>query len=288
MLVLRAETTSDPPYCTDDTEVGRAAALSGMLAAIEDHAERQGWSLAIDSVPADDAAMVAACTERGYLRTVARPWADMRVDWGSWDDYLKAAARHSKRAATNIRTELNHARRDNLAITEWRETSLSEPELHRLVVEHEARLNARESPYQPGLFARLAEALGEDFKVLVGSCEGRTQGVVAFFRMGRRVYLTYPGLVHERDRAGAAYFNLMFYHPIRLAIALGIERIAFGNGVLAAKVRRGCTVRAGALFFRPRARALRAALRAPVALHRRGLERKYARFLRAPAFSNPG
>jgi len=286
MLVLRAETTSDPPYCTDAAQAGRDAALRGLLAALEDHAEREGWSLAIDSVPADDPAMSAACAERGYLRTVARPCADMRIEWDSWEAYLKSAARHSKRAATNVRTELNRARRDGLTIAEWRTTATPESDLHRLVAEHETRLNGRESLFRPGLFGRLSEALGDDFKVFLGTCEGRLQGVVAFVRTGNRGYMTYPGLVHEDERAGSVYFNLMFYHPIRLAIELGLGSISFGNGVLAAKIRRGCTVKAGALCFRPCGRILRMALGAPVALHRRGLQHKYASFLQATPFCN--
>ena len=98
--------------------------------------------------------------------------------------------------------------------------------------------------------------------------------------------MTYPGLLDESERAGSAYFNLMFYHPIRLAIELGLDSIAFGNAALAAKIRRGCTVQAGALYFRPRGRMLRMALGAPVALHRRGLLHKYASFLRASPFCN--
>lgn len=289
MLVLRSETTSDPPYCTDATQPGREAALGGLLAALEDHAERESWSLAIDSVPADDPAMAAACAQRGYLTTVGRPCAEMRIAWDSWEAYLKSAAQHSKRAATNIRTELNHARRDGLAIAEWDAASTPEPELHRLVVEHEVRLNGRKSPLEPGLFGRLAGEFGSDVKVLLGNCGGRVQGVTAFARIGERGYVVHAGLLPESERVGSIYFNLMYYHPIRLAIELRLRSIAFGNGALAAKVRRGCTVKAGSLCFRPRARSLRLALVAPVALHRRGLGYKYAAHLRASPFSSlPG
>jgi hypothetical protein len=99
-----------------------------------------------------------------------------------------------------------------------------------LMVEHEARLNGRELLFRPGLLGRLSEALGGDFKVFLGSCGGRLQGVVAFARSGNRGYVTYPGLLHENERAGSAYFNLLYYHPIRLAIELGLDSIAFGNG----------------------------------------------------------
>ena len=286
MLLLRAGTTMDTPYLADAAQAGRTSALRGLLAALEECAERRGWSLALDSVPADDPAMSAACAERGYLRTLARPTAEMRIEWDSWGGYLKSAARHSKRAATNIRTELNRAGRDGLAITEWRPAETPESELHRLVVEHEWRLNQRESQFRPGLFTGLLEALGDDFRVFVARCGGRLQGVMTFARSGDRGYVSYPGLLHEGERAGSVYFNLMYYHPVRLAIGLGLRSLAFGNAALEAKIRRGCRVRAGALCFRPRARTMRAALAPAVALHRRGLLRKYGRALAAAPFSS--
>src|SRR5262245_18460820 len=51
MLVLRTDTSGETPYCTDATDSDREATLKGLLVALEDHAGRQGWSLAIDSVP---------------------------------------------------------------------------------------------------------------------------------------------------------------------------------------------------------------------------------------------
>ena len=286
MLVLRTDTSGETPYCTDATESDRAATLRGLLAALGDHAARQGWSLAIDCVPAEDRAMSAACEERGYLGTLGRPCATMRIQWRTWADYLKSAARHSKRAATNIRTELNRGRREGLAIAEWQTAATPEAELHRLQVEHEARLNARVFPYKPGILGRLADELGEDFKVYLGTCDDQPKGVIAFGRSGNRGYVTFPGLVHKDERAGSLYFNLMYYHPIKLAIELGLDSIAFGNAALEAKIRRGCVVEAGTLCLRPRTAAMRAALRAPLALHRRGLLRKYGRFLQAAPFSS--
>ena len=171
MLVLRAELTSDAPYCTDAAQAGREAALRGLLAALEDHAEREGWSLAFDNVPADDPAMSAACAERGYLR----PWRDPAPRCGlngtPGRTYLKSAARHSKRAATNIRTELNHARRDGLAIAEWSASRDARIGPASAAGGARARLNARDSLFKPGLFASLSEALGGDFKVFIGSLQ---------------------------------------------------------------------------------------------------------------------
>jgi hypothetical protein len=287
MLVLRPELTADPPYCSDAVAPAlRAATMRGLVAALGQQAQREGWSLAIDSVPAGDAAMTAALSEGGYLRTLGRPCASMRIEWDSWESYRKAAGRQSKRAATNIQTETNRARREGLAIVDWNTTAIPEAQLHRLMVEHEERLNGRACLFRPGLFARLSASLGSDVSVLLGMRDGQLQGLTAFARTGSHGYMTYPGFVDKPDRAGSVYFNLIFYHPVRLAIELGLESISFGNAALEAKIRRGCAVQAGALCFKPRNRVLRMALGAPVALHRQALQRKYAGVLGAAPFSN--
>jgi predicted N-acyltransferase len=287
MLILRPELSSDAPYCTADSTVAdRGASLRSLLAELEAHAEQQGWSLAVDAVPASDRDMTDALAERGYFHTVARPAASLRLEWDSWQTYLQRAARNNRNAATNIRHEVNRARRDGITIVEWNPAAVPETELHRLQAEHEQRLNDRAWAFRPGFLTALSQSLGEDVKVLLAMCASQLQGVVVFAKSGKRGYLTYPGLLAKAERINFAYFNLVYYHPIRLAIELGLESIGYGNGALEAKIRRGCVAQARALFFRPREKILRTALRAPFALHRRGLQRKYAVILQAAPFSN--
>jgi predicted N-acyltransferase len=287
MLVLRSDLSSDVPYCASgSTLLDREATLRGMLAALEAHANQHGWSLAVDGVPADDRVMTAALSERGYLQTVTRPCASLRLAWDSWEAYLQSAARHSRNVAHNIRQEVNRARRDGVMVVEWNPAEVPEAELHRLQADHEQRLNRRPYNLQPGFIGRLSQSLGEDMRVLLAMSANRLQGVAVFAKSGNRGYMVYPGLIANTERAGFAYFNLVFYHPIRLAIGLGLESISYGNAALEAKIRRGCTVQTAALYFRPRERILRTALRAPIALHRRGLQRKYASIVQAAPFSN--
>ena len=103
---------------------------------------------------------------------------------------------------------------------------------------------------------------------------------------GSRGYVLYPGMVQKDKRAAFSYFNLVYYAPIRLGLELGLESLAFGNGVFSAKIRRGCHAVETSLFLRPRTPIVRAAVRMPIALHRRVLSRKYAPILQASAFSH--
>jgi predicted N-acyltransferase len=181
---------------------------------------------------------------------------------------------------------VSRARRDGITIVEWNPAAVPEAELHRLQVEHEQRLNDRAWPFRPGFITALSQSLGEDMRVLLAMSKTRLQGVVVLLKSGNRGYMAYPGMVAKTQRTNFEYFNLVFYHPIRLAIELGLKSIAFGNAALEAKIRRGCVAQARALYFRPREKILRTTLGAPFALHRRGLQRKYAAILRAAPFSN--
>ncbi len=286
MLVLRPELSNDAPFCTlASTPAEREPLLRGMLAALLEEASRQGWSLAVAHISHDDPTMTRALLEQGYLRTLTRPSAALRIEWDSWEGYLRFAARRSKNAAANIRYEVNRARREGLAIVPWNPAEVPEATLNQLLDEHDRRLNG---PGQPprGLIGNLSQGLGDDVRILLAVREARVQGMVAFALAGTRAYAIYLGLLPRAQRDGFAYFNLAYYHPIRLAIELGLESIAYGNAALAAKIRRGCTAATTALFVRPRHGLLRSALRGPMELHRRALERKYAPIVEAGPFSN--
>ena len=153
------------------------------------------------------------------------------------------------------------------------------------MVGHDQRLNGRSFGYRPEFLSSLAESLGKNVRFLVAEREQQVLGAVVFAWTGSQGYVVFPGLIAKADRAGLAYFNLVFYEPIRLAIELGLESLAYGNAAFEAKIRRGCTVRETCLFFRPRSSVVRTALQAPLAVHRRLLQRKYASILQAPAFS---
>ncbi len=287
MLVLRADLTSDAPIlAVASAGLERTTLLSEMLVALEMHAIRQSWSLAVINVPTNDTALTDTLSQQGYLQTVGRPFAELHLEYDSWEAFLKCAASRSKNAAATIRREINRARREGLVTVEWDPASVPEAELYRLLDEHHRRLNNCGFDYQPGFLTTLTRALGDNVRVLLAMHEGRVHGVVVLAWTGSRGYALYPGMIAKAERTGFVYFNLAYYQPIQLAIEHGLESLAFGNAVFQAKIRRGCTVAETGMFFWPRRSLIRVALRGPVSLHRRLLQHKYAPMLQAPAFSN--
>lgn len=70
--------------------------------------------------------------------------------------------------------------------------------------------------------------------------DGQTLGFLVLLRWDDRLYVANFGL--DRRAAGRlpAYFGLMFYEPISLAVTTGVIRLHYGLGSTEAKTSRGC------------------------------------------------
>jgi predicted N-acyltransferase len=288
MLLLRADLNGDSPVvAVAPAGAERTTVLVEMLGALQKHATREGWSLATAGVPSDDLAMIGALRRSGYLQTEGWPVAELFLQWDSWEGFLKYARGRSKNAAANIRTEENRARREGVTFVEWDPDSTPEATLFRLQDEHERRRNGRGFRFQAGFLSALSQVLDSRVRVLLAfSGKGEVQGVSVLAYKGRRGYVVFVGMIEKAERTGSAYFNLVYYQPLRLAIELRLESLAYGVGTLPAKIRRGSVVAATGLFIRPQLALTRAVLRGPVALHRRLLRKKFAPLLQASPFSN--
>lgn len=287
MLLLRADLGRDIPImAAAKPGTDRVRLLRSMLKALQLHATHQDWALAVTGIPAADTTLVNVLTRAGYLKTLARPVAELRLNFGSWDAYVESAAQHNKKAAATIRQETNRAQREGVTIEEWDSSKVPESHLHKLLNEHQRRLTRQDFCYKPGILSALKCTLGDKIRILLAIHENRIMGVSVFTWAGSRGYTPYIGMVEKAERAGLAYFSLAYYQPIRLAIDLGLKNLAYGNAVFPAKIRRGCTATETCLFFRPRRGVIRAILKGPMSLHQRLLQNKYAAILQAPAFSS--
>lgn len=288
LLMLRPELSSDDPVVAiPSTRLDRKAVLDGMMAAIDSFAARSRWSSAIDCVPVRDTDLSEALASRRYLRTTGRGYAELELVHDSWETFLAAVKIRSTKVAGMIRNEERRARRDGLKFREWDPARDDTMEFHGFLDVHAKRLNGQPFPFGPEFLPTLARTMGQDVHVLVAERGGQTQGVAVLLTHGTRGYVLYPGLIDKEERSGLVYFNLAYYQSIRLAIDLGLERLAYGNGVYPAKIRRGCSITMTEIHFRPRSDLVRLMLRGPTARHRRFLERKFAPLRDAVPFSFP-
>jgi predicted N-acyltransferase len=258
-----------------------------MIAAVDRFAAGASWSTAVDGVPVRDADLRAALSGRGYLRTTGRAYAELELGHDSWEAFLEDARTRNRKAAGMIRNEESRARREGLVFREWDPAKDDALELHELLDVHARRLNGRPFPFGPEFLPTLSRALGRNLHVLLAARDGQTQGLAVVMTHGTRGYALYPGLIERAERSGLVYFNVTYYQAIRLAIDRGLERMAYGNGVYQAKIRRGCSITMTEIHFRPRSGFVRALLRTPTGFHHRFMERKFAPLSDAAPFSFP-
>ena len=70
------------------------------------------------------------------------------------------------------------------------------------------------------------------------------------------------------------YFNLCFYHLVREAPALGIDRLLYGTAVYQGKMLRGCSMVPTRLFLRPARAVTRVVGKSVVRFHHWWYQRK--------------
>jgi predicted N-acyltransferase len=154
----------------------------------------------------------------------------------TFDDYLGLLSGHRRR---RIRHEMREFGRSGRTI---RRAGLADnvEVLARLMAEHHGRygLADDEKMLRIHLGAHAAH-LGDLAQVLL-CCDGRTVvgGLLAYEWDGT----WYARAVGLADGLRGAYFDLVYYEPIRLAVERGITRYVVGPGTLDAKLNRGASL----------------------------------------------
>lgn len=287
MLALRSRVSSDGPLRVSNDSPDPRKVLDGMLQELGEHADRSDLSLVVDAVPSEDHWLTDALSASGYLATLGRPYAELRLGQRSWEDFLAFGRQRNRRAAATIRNEERRALRAGIVFPEWDPNEFEESSLHRLLDAHARRLTGRSLPYEAGFVRALLRAMGRQCQVHLAVHERRVLGVTVMASQGGRGYALFPGLVEREQRRGFLYFNLCLYQPVRRAIESGLSSVAFGNAAYQAKIRRGCRITMTEMLVRPRSAFARTTLKGPFALHRRILERKYGWLRDATPFSFP-
>ena len=211
-----------------------------VLAAMTDRVARLGSAWGVDGTafmyltPAAAAELSPVLDAQPLLADVS---AAVRLDGcDTFDDYLGLLSGHRRR---RIRHEMREFRRDGLSI---RPGGLADnvDVLARLMAEHHGRygLADDEKMLRVHLAAHAAH-LGDLARLLL-CCDGRTVvgGLLAYEWDGT----WYARAVGLADGLRGAYFELVYYEPIRLAVERGGTRYVVGPGTLDAKLNRGASL----------------------------------------------
>ena len=154
----------------------------------------------------------------------------------TFDDYLNRLGGHRRR---RVRHEIVDFDRSGLTIREAR-LSDSVGLLASLLTEHHGRYGLTDSHEM--LAAHLgkhAEHLDDLARVLLCQDGDRTVGALLAYEWEDGWYARAVGLA---DGLRGAYFNLVYYAPIRMAVERGAGRYVVGPSTIGAKVKRGAVL----------------------------------------------
>lgn len=252
---------------------------------LECFADSEGLAIVVFGVSNTDKALSLVLESRGYADSIGRPVARLHVNWSSWEAYLRAAKLVSENTASSIRREVNRARKRGLVVSEWDSSSTSERSLRRIYDAHHLRMNNRALSYPEDFFTQLKERIGGGIRILVAHRDSELVGSTFLLVCNDHAVLPLVGIDHARDGGAFAYFNLVYYAPIRMATEQGLKSITYGAGAYAAKIRRGCRAELSRVFWRPSGWTGRRICRCVAAAHESVYRHKFRRELAAEEFS---
>ncbi len=217
----------------------RRAVVGWLMARAAELAEEWGAaSLGCLWLTSHAAAELAPCLSRPQDLVLAGPNSEIALGFDSFDGYLERLSWSRRRSA---RREMERFRASGLRVSRSR-LSACLAELLPLAAQlqrrygHEAETGALEQEYLAQ--ARWLDDLGT---VLLCRRGDELVGFALWFEWERTLYGRAAGFDYAGVGDSAAYFNLAFYEPIRLAIERGLSRLHLGMASWRAKWLRGAS-----------------------------------------------
>jgi predicted N-acyltransferase len=223
------------------------ALLHRVFEMLEATAEADGAkAVAWACVDEDNAALLRVARERGYAVLYAGASARMRVQWTSFEDYV---ASRSKSVRRTIKADLGAIRSAGLRTSLESDFRAAAPAMTALYRKAFRSRNGREAPVAEEFFEELSRWPSPGIQAQLTWSGERLVGTSVNLGTQRLLEGTFSAFSPEH-RAGPAYFNDLFYEPVRLACREGIEAIDLGATALYAKALRGAALRRRMILIR--------------------------------------
>jgi len=218
----------------------RAAAVEALLREVDDYCTAHGVrSQSVLWQDDTDPVTETVLRRRGFQPVLADQ--EYHLDLGGVRDFAGYLAGLEHRRARVIGTEMRRFERSGATAERLREPTGDD--IRRcagLAMAHHEKYGL---PADPDALARMFDALLRErtlgARLDVIRRDGELGGFVLSFHAGGVLYPKFLGFDAAVVGNSYAYFNLVFYHLIREAIAAGAHRIAYGMGSADAKQRRG-------------------------------------------------
>jgi len=228
---------------------GADAATGALLDGLEREARSRGAGAAaflyLPEEPGGRLDRLAAA--RGYRPAVVAARCVLQVVWPTFEDYLGARTRTRRKS---IRAEAERFReRFEVEVTGVEGLTDELAPLH-------AAWRAKQGRPVPEAalvrqYAAIRERLGPAVRLFVARDGGPPAAFAQFYEHGGTLYSRAVGFDYERVAGRFAYFNLLFYEPLRHAIAHGLRAVDYSMEAYEAKMGRGCTLQHLLVHLKP-------------------------------------
>lgn len=223
-----------------DPSLGRDVLTPALEQLVARAAQERVGSVAFLYVDPAQVEFEAALGDAGFLPFASATRADLELPGETFDDYCAALTGNQRANLRKVGRTLEDAgvTVGVRPLAEELERVLALRLLHK--ERHGRRVDERAERALLEAFA--GPELGERVTLFVADAAGKILGFALFLWDDVMWHAMFTGSDYDDPRHKNAYFELMFYAPIRHAYEHGIGPLSFGYGTEEAKRRRGCTV----------------------------------------------
>jgi Peptidogalycan biosysnthesis/recognition len=186
-------------------------------------------------------------TDRGFRSAAVAARCVLDVAWPTFEDYLRSRTRTRRKS---IRAEVDQFRAGFDV-----EVTGVEGLTDELVPLHAGWRAKRGRPVAEAelsrQYAAIRERLGPCVRLFIARREGRPAAFAQFYEHRGTLYSRAIGFDYDTVEGRFAYFNLLFYEPLRHAMAHGLRALDYSSESYEAKVGRGCTLQPLLLLLKP-------------------------------------
>jgi uncharacterized protein len=228
---------------------GADAATDALLRELEREARslRAGAVAFLYAPELADARLARLAAARDYRSVVLQARCVMNVVWPTFDDYV---ASRTKTRRKSIRAEIERFRAE--FTVEIGGVEATDDELIPLHARWRAKYGRPvPEPMLRRQYAAIRERLGQEVRNVVARRDGRPAAFARFYEHEGTWYSRAIGFDYELVDGSFAYFNVLFYEPLREAMTRGIRALDYSYGSYEAKLGRGCTLQHFLLLLKP-------------------------------------
>lgn len=222
-----------------------------LITALERDAEEHEQSLIFNNV-LETESWQALLHERGYARTMTTPSVVVRMNWLHFEGYLAYVRAGSRNAGRSITKEMGRCAASGTVIRQARLGGEATKGAYELLDAHCRYKNNEAFPFGSNFLAALQAHCGDESELYLAIVDGRLAAVTVTLSDTATLWNAFVGMDRALCADNFAYFNVVFYAPLREAARAGIQEMVLGPGAYEAKLVRGGRLVRRYVFVRQR------------------------------------